>query len=306
MVGRRSAPVSGRSPSAPGPAPDRCRACGTGGVGMGRRAAAAGAAAAGTTSQASAWSAGRRPGDRSVSRPRRRFRTLDFFSRRWERNAFRRRRRPVPVTLMRLRAPVSVFIFGMASTLSFTRLVGRGCVPGLLCWCSGRCCCRRAASSGAACAGAAVGRCCWCRCLLPPVRRTGARRLARVRDPFPLWPGSLDAADCLARLSGASTMTMFRPSRRGTDSDLPIPSIWSAIRSRIFLPSSGWNTSRPRNMMVILTLWPSSRNLATCRVLVSKSPSPIFGRYFISLIPTWTALRLDSLARWAASNLNFP
>src|ERR1019366_7969527 len=112
--------------------------------------------------------------------------------------------------------------------------------------------------------------------------------------------------DGFGRFSGASTMTMLRPSSRGMDSDLPSPSIWSAIRSRIFLPSSGWKTSRPRNMIVILTLWPSSRNLATCRVLVSKSPSPILGRYFISLIPTWTALRLDSLARWAASNLNFP
>jgi hypothetical protein len=37
--------------------------------------------------------------------------------------------------------------------------------------------------------------------------------------------GPRDAADCLARLSGARTMTMFRPSRRGTDSGLPIPSI---------------------------------------------------------------------------------
>ena len=31
------------------------------------------------------------------------------------------------------------------------------------------------------------------------------------------------------------------------------------------------------------------RNLATWRVLVSKSPGPIFGRYFISLIPTWSS-----------------
>src|SRR5215469_2650579 len=53
----------------------------------------------------------------SVSRPRRRVRTLDLFSRRWERKALRRRSRPVPVTLIRLAAPRSVFIFGMASSL---------------------------------------------------------------------------------------------------------------------------------------------------------------------------------------------
>src|ERR1700680_1727194 len=52
----------------------------------------------------------------SVSRPRRRVRTLVFFSKRCDRNALRRRRRPVPVTLMRLAAPLSVFIFGITSS----------------------------------------------------------------------------------------------------------------------------------------------------------------------------------------------
>src|SRR4029077_69050 len=53
----------------------------------------------------------------SVSRPRRRVRTLDLFSSRCERKALRRRNRPVPVTLIRLAAPRSVFILGMASSL---------------------------------------------------------------------------------------------------------------------------------------------------------------------------------------------
>src|SRR5947208_2983083 len=37
-------------------------------------------------------------------------------------------------------------------------------------------------------------------------------------------------------------------------------------------------------MIVIFTLWPSPRNFDTWRVLVSKSPEPILGRYFISLM----------------------
>ena len=46
-----------------------------------------------------------------------------------------------------------------------------------------------------------------------------------------------------------------------------------------------------------------AQKAGTCRVLVSKSPGPILGRYFISLIPVLVVLRRDSLARWAASYL---
>src|SRR5664280_1499456 len=66
------------------------------------------------------------PGEKSVSRPSRRLRSLDLCSRRWERNALRRRSRPDPVTFTRLRAPLSVFIFGMVLSLSFALLVRRG------------------------------------------------------------------------------------------------------------------------------------------------------------------------------------
>ena len=75
--------------------------------------------------------------------------------------------------------------------------------------------------------------------------------------------------------------------------------------SRILAPSSGWNTSRPLNMIVTLTLWPSERNSATFRVLVSKSPTPILGRYFISLTETLDAFRRDSLARCFSSYCHF-
>ena len=77
--------------------------------------------------------------------------------------------------------------------------------------------------------------------------------------------------------------------RRGFDLRQAAPRC-SATWSRIFMPSSGWDTSRPRNMIVTFTLWPSARNSATLRVLVSKSPCPILGRYFISLIETLRAL----------------
>ena len=45
-----------------------------------------------------------------------------------------------------------------------------------------------------------------------------------------------------------------------------------------------------RNMIVTFTLCPSDRNLSTFLVLVSKSPVPILGRYFISLMETLAAL----------------
>src|SRR5436305_2203521 len=71
------------------------------------------------------------------------------------------------------------------------------------------------------------------------------------------------AAACWARLSGARTMIMLRPSTLGAASTLARSLTLSATRSRIFSPSSWWLISRPRNMIVIFTLWPSPRNLDT-------------------------------------------
>lgn len=96
---------------------------------------------------------------------------------------------------------------------------------------------------------------------------------------------------------------MFRPSSLGAASTLAKVCTDSATWSRIFLPRSGWLISRPLNMIVIFTLCPSPKKRATCRVLVSKSPAPIFGRYFISLMLVLVDLRRDSLARWAVSYL---
>ena len=99
---------------------------------------------------------------------------------------------------------------------------------------------------------------------------------------------------------------MFLPSSLGEASTLARSALCTATWSKIFMPSSGCATSRPRNMIVIFTLWPSSRNSSTLRVLVSKSPLPILTRYFISLMEICVVLRRDSFAFWPASYLNFP
>ena len=54
------------------------------------------------------------------------------------------------------------------------------------------------------------------------------------------------------------TMTMLRPSRRGCCSIEPSSFTSSASRMRRSRPRSGWSVSRPRNMIVTLTLarWP--------------------------------------------------
>src|SRR5918994_335821 len=71
------------------------------------------------------------------------------------------------------------------------------------------------------------------------------------------------------RRFGAITMIMFRPSCFGIDSTVTIPPRSPTNRSRIFLPSSVWVISRPRNMIVTLTLWPPRRNRSTCPFFVA-------------------------------------
>ena len=99
---------------------------------------------------------------------------------------------------------------------------------------------------------------------------------------------------------------MLRPSMRGVMSILACSAISSATSSSIRRPSSGCCSSLPRNMIVTFTLLPSERNFSTWRVLVSKSPLLIFGRYLISLMTVCELLRRDSFARCASRYLNFP
>ena len=197
-------------------------------------------------------------GAKSVSRPRRRVRTLDLCSSRWDRNALRRRSRPVPVTLMRFFAPQSVFIFGMSLSLSFARLVGRGRSPfGVRCRpvaadrrLAARAACCRSGSAGLR--AAIVLSVSW--------RRRRCRRGSRCRSRRSVArrpcvaPGLDRDAGRLGSLLGRQHHHHVSSVEPGNRLGLPMPSICSAIRSRIRLPNSGWKTSRPRNMIVILTL----------------------------------------------------
>src|SRR5439155_23420343 len=70
-------------------------------------------------------------------------------------------------------------------------------------------------------------------------------------------------------LWGANTMIMFRPSCFAADSTKPSSCTSSASRCNSRWPSSGRDCSRPRNMMVTLTLLPCSWKRTTLRFLVS-------------------------------------
>src|SRR5207247_107751 len=81
----------------------------------------------------------------------------------------------------------------------------------------------------------------------------------------------------------ARLVLMVPRSSNGMRSMVRIGLSSSAIRAKSFLPISWCTISRPRNMMVSLTLSPSSRNDLTAWNFVWKSCSPILGRSFISL-----------------------
>src|ERR1700754_3463956 len=85
-----------------------------------------------------------------------------------------------------------------------------------------------------------------------------------VRQPF--WAVALRAPGFL---SGAITIVMFRPSCLGAASTVPSSATSSARRCNSRKPSSGRDCSRPRNMIVTLTLLPPSRKRTTLRFLVS-------------------------------------
>jgi hypothetical protein len=72
---------------------------------------------------------------------------------------------------------------------------------------------------------------------------------------------SLRASDFLR--CGPMTIVMLRPSWRGEDSTEPRSETSSARRCRRRIPISGRDCSRPRNMIITLTLSPPSRNRTT-------------------------------------------
>src|SRR5215204_6362949 len=70
-------------------------------------------------------------------------------------------------------------------------------------------------------------------------------------------------------LRGENTVIMLRPSWRAGLSTWASSTRSPASRSSSRRPSSVWAISRPRNMMVTLTLWPCLRNRSTWPFLVS-------------------------------------
>ena len=70
------------------------------------------------------------------------------------------------------------------------------------------------------------------------------------------------------RLLGEITMIMFRPSCFGIDSTVTISPRSPTNLSKILRPSSVWVISRPRNMIVTLTLCPPRKKRSTCPFLV--------------------------------------
>src|SRR5690606_33390400 len=81
---------------------------------------------------------------------------------------------------------------------------------------------------------------------------------------------SLLAPPCFF-LCGPMTIVMFRPSSRGALSTEPRSLTSSASRWSRRMPISGRDCSRPRNMIMTLTLSPPSRNRTTCPFLVAYS-----------------------------------
>jgi len=100
-----------------------------------------------------------------------------------------------------------------------------------------------------------------------------------------------------AFFSGDKTIVMLRPSSRACVSTRAVSPSCSMTASRIFLPSSGCATSRPRNCNVTFTLCPSARNCCMWRTFVSKSAFPIFGLNFTSFMVIWTVFLRDSFSR---------
>ena len=95
-----------------------------------------------------------------------------------------------------------------------------------------------------------------------PLAEAGAAALALARS----GPRTVLVSAFLR--CGPITMIMFRPSCFGADSTKPSSSTSPASRCSSLYPSSGRDCSRPRNMIVTLTLSPCRRNRSTWPFLV--------------------------------------
>ena len=188
----------------------------------------------------------------------------DFFSRMWLRNALRRMILPVPVILKRLAAPRWVFILGMWF------FVGLGVVPRRSSL--RRRCVRRSAVS-------LVGGS-WSRRRLGRSRRLRWPRRLSAMVSASVGLGRVGRLGGLGSVVAASASRCSRPRGRlgllvgsehhdhvatvelGDDLDPAgvAPRLGDVVEDAA-CPSSGCCISRPRNMIVTLTLWPSLEEL---------------------------------------------
>ena len=100
-------------------------------------------------------------------------------------------------------------------------------------------------------------------------RRSGSPDVVAGEGLSLAYSSSCLSASFPASLLGASIMLMLRPSCSGSDSIVARPSRSSKRRCSRSRPRSGWACSRPRNMIVILTLLRPRRKRSTWPFLVS-------------------------------------
>ena len=82
---------------------------------------------------------------------------------------------------------------------------------------------------------------------------------------------------------GASIVCINGPCLTGTFSETAISDISSTIRFSKAYPNSGWAFSRPRNLTVTFTLFPSPMNCLIRLFFTSRSCTSVLGRILISL-----------------------
>src|SRR5690606_25485904 len=140
----------------------------------------------------------------------------------------------------------------------------------------------------------------------PEALRRALVRLHLGHRDLPKPPRPIPATAGAHQRRGARIIVMLRPSRSGSDSTRPTSSSPWATRISTSRPISGWAICRPRNIIVALTLLPSSRKRRACRILNSKSCGSMPGRNLTSLIWIWCCFLRASRALRACSYLNLP
>src|SRR6266702_190364 len=178
-------------------------------------------------------------------RPSRRFWREDFLESRWFSFAWPRISLPFLVTEKRLAAPRWLFILG-TGVVSLLLLCARETFRLVI-----------SARSPVPCGGE----------LAPP--HAPQERLRHGNRSRAARQGVRAGAEGAPLLGGENTAIMLRPSCRAGLSTWAMSTMSVASRSSRRRPSSVCAISRPRNMIVTLTLWPCLRNRSTWPFFVS-------------------------------------